>query len=325
MKKTINNNTTDLELINSLAIQLDADIERNFIITPETIRTGNSYFLNCGTGITSLYSDLTYHKDFCITHENLETDYVGLYFNLSQSELKLSFDNSSTTIGAWSYNLLLIDSSLKFKMHIKEGNKIFIFCIFIKKDIIKSFLKKNIFFRKKIDILMNPKQNTFIHIDRMSNESFHVLMDLKKQKVDDPNFNLHMIGTTNMLISKYLKKISKNIIIGQVNETDLSHIIESQRYLIENLNNKFPSLDFLAFKAHMSSTKYKILFKKITGTPPHTFFLNNKLFKAKELLEEKQLTISEICEQLNFGTSTYFAAKFKLKFGILPKTYSQQL
>ncbi|MRX70384.1 AraC-type DNA-binding protein [Flavobacterium resistens] len=325
MKKVIQQNSADLEWIYSLASQLGGKVEGNYIVVPEEIRTGNNYFLNCGEGIVSLYSDVTYNKDFCITQKNLKNDFVGLYFNLSQSETKLSFGANSNMMGSWFYNLSLIDSSLEFQYNIQKGSKVFIFCIFIKKEIIKSFLKKNILFRKKLDLLMDPTQNTFIHMDRMSDESFHILMNLQKQKVDDPLFNLHMIGTTNLLMSKYLKKIAKNIIISQVNEVDLLNIIESQRYLIENLEKSFPGIKFLAYKAHMSDSKYKLLFKKITGSPPNVFYLNNKLFKAKELIDEKQLTIGEICKQLNFGSATYFAAKFKLKFGILPKTYSQQL
>ena len=108
---------------------------------------------------------------------------------------------------------------------------------------------------------MDSTQNTFIHLDRMNDESFHILMDLKKQKVGDPLFDLCMIGTTNLLLSKYLKRISKNIILKQVNETDLFHIIESQRYLIENIHIKFPGVKLLAYKANMSDSKYKILFK----------------------------------------------------------------
>jgi AraC-like DNA-binding protein len=326
MKKIIQHYGADLEWVDSLAKQLDGKIDGNFIIVPETIHTGNRYFLNCEEGIVALYVDVTYNTDLYIIQKNLKDDFIGLYFNLSEAEAKLSFDTLSNMMGIWSFNLSLIDSSLGFEFDIKEGSKVFIFCIFIKKELIRKFSTKNKVFSKNIDLIIDPKKNTFIHWDRMSYKSFHALIDLRKLEVGTTFFDLNMIGTVNLLISEYLNKTVKdNVIIKLVNELDLSNIILSQRYLIENLENNFPGIKYLATKANMSESKFKVLFKKITGNTPNSFFIENKLYKAKELLEEKQLSITQIAKQLNFGDCAYFASKFKKKFGILPKTYSKQL
>ena len=113
--------------------------------------------------------------------------------------------------------------------------------------------------------------------------------------------------------------------ILKINEEDLRYIIKSQSYLIENLNQLFPSIEFLALQANMSESKYKKLFLKITGMTPNAFFLSIKLLEAKRLLQERQLSIAQISDSLSFTTSSYFAARFRFFFGMTPKDYVKQL
>ncbi|MEZ0129496.1 helix-turn-helix domain-containing protein, partial [Flavobacterium sp. LBUM151] len=179
---------------------------------------------------------------------------------------------------------------------------------------------------RDIDLLTDPSRNTIIRFDRMSSDSYHLLNDLRKLEVGGSIFDLNLIGTVQMLISNYLKKMStKRIIIQTVNSTDLSSIIASQMYLIEHIEDHFPSISQMASKANMSESKFKNLFRKITGLTPNKFFMDNKLLKAKELLETKQLSISQISDQLSFANNSYFALKFKENFGLSPKTFIKQL
>ena len=117
----------------------------------------------------------------------------------------------------------------------------------------------------------------------------------------------------------------EEIVIDKINEDDLTVIIKSQSYLVENLNQLFPSIEFLAEQANMSESKYKKLFKKITGITPNSFFLNNKLVEAKRLLQERQLNIAEVSDRLSFTNSSYFAVKFREFFGMSPKDFVKQL
>ncbi|QOG00561.1 AraC family transcriptional regulator [Flavobacterium sp. MDT1-60] len=160
----------------------------------------------------------------------------------------------------------------------------------------------------------------------MSSDSYHLLNDLRKLKVGGSIFNLNMIGTVQMLISNYLKKMSTHrIIIQTVNSSDLNGIITTQMFLIEHIDEHFPSIVLMARMANMSESKFKNLFRKITGLTPNKFFMDNKLLKAKELLEKKQLSISQVSDQLSFTNNSYFASKFKENFGISPKTFIKQL
>jgi AraC-like DNA-binding protein len=251
---------------------------------------------------------------------------VGLYYNLTDGEASVVNNNIVCNVGRWKYNLAVIDSTLETDYQVKAGTGTYALCIFIKKNMIASFAKKNNVFFTDLNKITDPAKNTVIRFDRMSNESFHLLDDLRKLKVGGPIFDLHLTATVHMLISNYLKKLSLNrIVIQTVNETDLKNIIEMQMLLIENIEKHFPSITYMASHANMSESKFKDLFKKITGSTPNSFFMDNKLNLAKELLETKQLSISQISDRLSFTNNSYFTSKFKEHFGVSPKAFIQQL
>ena len=326
MKKIEHFYSADLRWTKPFAQQLEGKIVGNFIIVPESIQTGTRYFLDCGDGIVAYYIDVQYHKNLHLIQKNLSNDFIGIYYNLTEGDAKLSSNNFMNDIGRWKYNLAVIDGILETDYHVEKGSKTFALCIFIKKSMIKSFTTKNDINLEDVDKITDPKKNTIIRLDRMSSDSFHILNNLRKIKVGGPIFDLNLTGTVHMLLANFLKKMSANrVIIQTVNQADLNKIIASQMFLIENIKEPFPSIQIMANMANMSESKFKNLFKKITGMTPNAFFMDNKLLHAKELLESKQFSISQISDDLNFTNNSYFASKFKEHFGLSPKVFMKQL
>ncbi|WP_433831780.1 helix-turn-helix domain-containing protein [Flavobacterium anhuiense] len=316
----------NLSWVEHYASQIGGKIEGNFIIMPQDTQTGIRYFLDCGDGIVAYYINVQYKKSFQFLQQNLNHDFVGFYYNLTEGEATISSDFFMYNVGRWKYNLAVIDSSLQSEYNVKEGSTTFSLCIFIKKSMLKAFVQKKNIVIQNIDSVIDSKENTMIRFDRMGNESYHILSDLRKLEVGGSIFDLHLKGTVHLLISNYLKKIAtKRIIIQTVNQDDLDNIINIQMFLIDHLKDHFPSITEMAKMANMSESKFKTLFKKITGNTPNVFFMENKLLLAKELLEKKQLTISQISDQLNFTNNSYFASKFKEHFGLSPKAFNKQL
>ncbi|CAM3404236.1 helix-turn-helix domain-containing protein [Flavobacterium chungbukense] len=316
----------DLNWVEHYAKQIEGKIKGNFIILPEDSQSGTRYFLDCGDGIIAYYINVEYHRNFELIQKNPNPDFVGFYYNLTEGEATVSSGHFMYNVGRWQYNLSVIDGSLESRYNVGKGSKTFCLCIFIKKSMIKAYAKKNNIVIQNIDTLVNSQENTIVRFDRMSSESFHLLNDLRKLEVGGSIFDLNLRGTVHLLISNYLKKIAtKRIIIQTVNETDLDNIITIQMYLINHLDHPFPSITFMANMANMSESKFKSLFKKITGNTANVFFMENKMLLAKELLEKKQLTISQISDQLHFTNNSYFASKFKEHFGLSPKAFNKQL
>lgn len=85
------------------------------------------------------------------------------------------------------------------------------------------------------------------------------------------------------------------------------------------------SIDNIAETMFMSRSSFYRKIKSITGMSPNDYLKVFRLNKAAELLLEGNLSISEICDQVAFSSSSYFAKCFKAQFGVLPKDYLDKL
>lgn len=326
MKKITHHFGVELDWVDLFAEKHGGRVEGNFIIVPEELLTGKRYFLNCGFGISVLYADVIYNTDIHLRQEHKNDDFVAIYYNLTQGDALTVVDGNETQVGKWNYNLAFIDSSLKSDYIVKAGSQKMELCIFIKKELIKEYFQNNPSLKEHADEILNPKLNTIIKFTRMSNDSYHLLMNLHSKEIGSPSFDYNLQGTVQCLLADYIQKMTlEEIVIDKVSEEDLENVLKTQTYLIENLDKSFPSIKILSKKARMSPSKYKSMFKKITGLTPNTFFLDNKLVEAKRLLSERQLNILQVSDALGFTSNSYFTVKFKESFGMSPKDFVKQL
>jgi len=315
----------DLDWIRSYAEQFEGKVENNFIVVSEKISSGVRYFLDCGHDTILLYIDAVYHTDIKFVQKNDTTDFIGFYYDLTEGEAQKKSNNFFYNVGRFGYNLSIIDSVLDTNYEVKAGSKTIALCIFIKKIKIKQFAENNPFFLANIDKIMDASKNTFIKFDRISVNSNIILKDLQKMEISGSVFQLTLISAAHLLVSDYLiQMVNNNILIEKVDQKDFLSIIEIQHYLMDNIFGVFPSIKHIAEKCNMSESKFKKLFTKITGTPANNFFMNHKLIKAKELLEQK-MSIAEVTDELNFTDYAYFIFRFKKHFGVSPLTYIKGL
>ena len=102
-----------------------------------------------------------------------------------------------------------------------------------------------------------------------------------------------------------------------IHPDDLKGMFASKQYL-EAHYTKFPGLDTLAEMAQCSKSKYKVLFKQIFGMPPQKYFDLIRANYAKELLENSDLTVSQVGYEMGYSNLGFFSKKFKEHFGVLP-------
>ena len=92
-------------------------------------------------------------------------------------------------------------------------------------------------------------------------------------------------------------------------------------YLSENCEQNI-SLEELA--AHFYLSKYYVCrtFKEITGYTVTEYTNIHRIRKAKRLLEETDMSISEIAHELGYESLTYFERMFKSFMTISPVSYT---
>lgn len=312
----------DLFWTEDYAKQLGGYIEGPFIRLPEEVQTGTSYFLAVNEYITAYVSDLTYNQSIVFHNRNTRNDFVVLHYNFTEGDAVFILDEVSKTVGRWEYNLAFMDSSLDSDYIIQQGSKTYSITIFILKEEIQRQLSAIPELQEHLGAIFDPEQNTIIRFERSSNRAWWIVEELRKADQEDALYAILLKGTVYSLLSDYMDQIlNQEIVIEKVVKEDLVAIVGSQSFLVTEIENNFPGIQILAERACMSETKYKSLFKKITGSTPNAFFLQNKLFLAREMLAKGQHTIGEVADHFNFTSASHFTDQFKNWYGLIPTDY----
>ena len=91
-------------------------------------------------------------------------------------------------------------------------------------------------------------------------------------------------------------------------------------YIHEHLNEQLPLKKLVQYSGVSRATLHR-LFRKFLTTSPIDYFLDQKLERAKMLLENNLYSIKEVSALLNYASPQYFASEFKKKYGVPPKNY----
>lgn len=109
---------------------------------------------------------------------------------------------------------------------------------------------------------------------------------------------------------------------GTLKRQDIDKIYAVRDFIIHNLTSTHSLLDL----AHQVGTNEFILkkgFKELFGTTVFSFWANEKMEFAKQLLIEQEFTIGEVADRIGYKNPRHFSTAFKKKFGISPSNLSK--
>ncbi len=107
-----------------------------------------------------------------------------------------------------------------------------------------------------------------------------------------------------------------NKIFGSIDTTKNSF----EQIIYTNIFNDI-SVDELAQQCHRSLTSFKKEFKRLFDSPPHQWFLKQRLNYSKLLLISTRKSISEIGSECTFPNTSHYIKLFKKFYGYTPATY----
>ena len=81
----------------------------------------------------------------------------------------------------------------------------------------------------------------------------------------------------------------------------------------------------LAARAHTSPAHFSRRFKRTFGETPHQYLLTRRIARAKHLLRESELSVTEISLEVGFRSLGSFSAKFKEIVGGTPTEYRRKM
>lgn len=131
-------------------------------------------------------------------------------------------------------------------------------------------------------------------------------------------------NTNEELKGWFLEKISevcRNIMINK--EEQSNSIITKAKEYIDRYYHKGILLDDVSREVDISPYYFSKLFKEETGENFIDYLTNIRIEKAKELLNNKDLSMKEICLNVGYSDPNYFSRIFKKCVGKTPTEYKE--
>ena len=149
---------------------------------------------------------------------------------------------------------------------------------------------------KKMDLLPNP---TLGGQQLIKNYLEILLVTLMREETEKENAEVFFLP-----LDKFREQVSKQVIL----------------LLRERIDEKLTVAE-ICESLHYNKSYIFEQFKKATGQSVMAYFTRLKTEKAKRLLRETDLSVTQIAETLSFDTPNYFSKTFKKITGLTPLQY----
>ena len=151
---------------------------------------------------------------------------------------------------------------------------------------------------------VNPTDEIFRHFDRLNSEFRRTS---RSQSFD------YVTGLELRYILRLLSLGAEDF--AKRNKLDLS-----LRYIHDHVTEKI-SVEELASMEYLGTSRYREVFREITGISPCEYITGLRVERAKDLLSLGELSISEVAEAVGYKDRLYFQRVFKKQTGKTPGEY----
>lgn len=170
-------------------------------------------------------------------------------------------------------------------------------------------------FAKKENVLsLNPEQQLWIE-----DQLFKLTAEKRKKDSDDNLFYLKLMIAEILIFIKRtaLKSADQNLKYPDEKHKNISQVAA---FISENYAKKL-SLNFLAEKFNYSPAYLSRAFKEVTGFNFVEYKNNIRIKEASKLLQQSNLSVTEIAGQVGFNNITHFGRIFKEFTDLSPLEY----
>jgi AraC family transcriptional regulator len=123
------------------------------------------------------------------------------------------------------------------------------------------------------------------------------------------------------LVQNYaVSKPSLEFKVNGLPQSQLERVID---YMKANLTQDLSILD-LATLTNMSESHFSRSFKQSVGIAPYQYLMQQRVERAKQLLKQQAISISDIALDCGFANQTHLTKVFRQMTGVTPKAYQKQ-
>ena len=131
----------------------------------------------------------------------------------------------------------------------------------------------------------------------------------------------HLMRSKDYFYDAYFNSLELDI---DGNSSDKKLVSDAINVIGEQLSNESLSVQEIAEHLNLSRSKLYRKIKSLTNMSANELIRKIRLEKSKELLEQTDLSVGEICFRVGFSSPSYFTKRFKSFTGLVPKEYRLQ-
>ncbi len=143
---------------------------------------------------------------------------------------------------------------------------------------------------------------------------FEQFKQFVEENYNSPSVDFRCKGMFYLLLSTILSETGDK-------KSSSDKVLAKAKKLLRQTDNQ--SVKMVARECLVSESGLRKIFKDSVGISPTQFRINEKISRAKYLLESTDMSVDEISEELNFFDTAYFCKTFYKHVGISPGKYSR--
>lgn len=315
------------------ALETDVQVENNSyrVQIPKEYGSGYVFGIQFENGVGVIDHDILLEKELVIHLENAVFNQLKLIFNREDSFYhKFSEDNDFAEVRHLENMMVSSKPDNNHIFRLPAGDPMCIFQIDVNR---KEFEGKVSTFLNDMDsALRNLLRdvngvNCFKHQAYYSLEIAKLITELTECELDAFMKAVYQEGKSFEIISQQFKQYiddhknpDRRRILRQVTIKSIEDAVEIIQEEIESME----SIASLAKRVGLNQNTLQNGFKHLYKTSVNEYIRNYRIDKAKELLENSDLNITQITYKIGINSRSYFSKLFKEKYGILPKKYLEQ-
>lgn len=173
-----------------------------------------------------------------------------------------------------------------------------------------------------------PARSPILNLGCYHNDFMETIQQIINEKNGTDHFqDLAMKYLVNHLwVHIFRAVVSQSIQLMPKNskKSDKKKLINDIIYYLETYHAENIRLESLSSKMYISPAYISKLFKEETGDTPINYLIKVRMNKAKELLENEEMSIKEVANLVGYQDAYHFSKLFKKYFNISPSKYSKE-
>lgn len=260
---------------------------------------------------------VSHHRNSAILYKNLEQDLVDVEFYTNtpcfiyiESGREVITNSNGDTIELGAGSAIFLPQGLNLQSDfVKETQSLKAYLVFFDDDVVMDYLSKF-----KGGLSCHEIKEAFCLLE--GGDEFTAFFDSIRVEIETPTYlNIKLQELLHLIAWRDSQCIFHSLLSTKKRVPTKRNLAR----ILETLDVLHLAVSDLAYLSGRSLSSFNRDFKETYKITPKKWLQEKKLARAKELLADQELTVTEVAFTMGYENVSAFINAFKLKYGITPK------